>query len=249
MDPAPASFGPWRVARATLVALLAATGPRHALALDVSQKLVLPVPIADGVLEAGDRRLRLPPGRWVLTGRGAVGTVGFARGGDEFGQGVSAWATLVEDGHLRAIVWLGVPLQDFRNVHPASPGCADSDATIERLNLSNQLSKPECLAVYGERSLESALEKRSPHTLKWLAKHHVADPGPLVRFVYKLRSESSYGNFALLLPTGPFDSDDEARRWALGLRESLRPFLEHRTSEASVPALPGATSSGAASAR
>lgn len=247
--PASASFGPRRVARAALVALLAVSALPLAQALDVSQKLVLPVPIADGVLEAGDRRLHLPPGRWVLTGRGAVETVGYARGGDAFGQGVSAWATLVEDGQLRAIVWLGLPLQDFRSVRPASPGCADNDATIGRLDLSRQLSKPECLAVYGERSLASALEKRSPHTLAWLAKRHVADPGPLVRFVYKLRSESSYGNFALLLPTGPFDSDDEARRWALGLRESLRPFLEHRTTEASVPALPGATSSGAATAR
>jgi len=248
MDPAPASIGPWRAARATVVALLA--GPAmQAHALDVSQKLALPAAITDGVLEAGDRRLHLPPGRWVLTGRGAVETIGYARGGDAFGQGVSAWATLVEDGHLRAIMWLGLPLQDFRSVHPASPGCADNDATIARLNLSNQLSKPECLAVYGERSLESALDKRSPHTLQWLARQHVADPGPLVRFVYKLRSESSYGNFALLLPTGPFDSDDEARSWALGLRESLRSFLEHRTTEASVPALPGATSSGAASAR
>ena len=234
---------------AWVAAALVALTSRHAAAVDVSQKLALPVPIADSVLEVGGRRLRLPPGRWVLTGRGEVETVGYARGGDAWGRGVSAWATLVEDGHLRAIVWLGLPLEDFRNVHPAAPGCADNESTIERLNLSSQLSKPECLAVYGERDLQSALGKRTPHTLHWLRNHRVADPGPLVRFVYKLRSESSYGNFALLLPTGPFDGDDEARRWALGLRDSLRPFLEHRTSEAVVPALPGATSSGAAVAR
>jgi len=229
--------------------LLAAPLAPAAAALDVSQPLDLPVAIDDGVLAVGDRRLHLPPGHWVLTGRGEVETMGHARGGDAWGRGVSAWATLVEDGRLRAIVWLGLPLQEFRHVRTEAPGCADNDATIERLNLSSQLSKPECLAVYGERSVQTALEKRTPHTLKWLAKRQVADPGPLVRFVYKLRSESSYGSFGLVLPTGPFDSDDEARRWALGLRESLRPFLEHRTSEASVPALPGATSSGAALAR
>lgn len=239
----------WRRPRAAMFALLAAPLAPAADALDVSQQLALPAAIDDGVLAVGDRRLHLPPGRWVLTGRGEVETVGYARGGDAWGRGVSAWATLVENGRLRAIVWLGLPLQDFRNVRPGAPGCADNDTTIERLDLSSQLSKPECLAVYGERSLQAALDKRSPHTLKWLAKRHVADPGPLVRFVYKLRSESSYGSFALVLPTGPFDSDDEARRWALGLRESLRPFLEHRTSEASVPALPGATSSGAAAVR
>ncbi|HEY9027358.1 MAG TPA: hypothetical protein VIP05_23905 [Burkholderiaceae bacterium] len=209
----------------------------------------LPARIADGVLEAGGRSLRLPPGHWVLTGRGEVETVGHARGGDAWGQGVSAWATLVDHGRLRAIVWLSLPLQDFARVRAGAPGCAENDAAIERLNLSNQLSKPECLAVYGERDLQSALAIRSPNTLKWLVRHHVADPGPLVRFVYKLRSDSSYGSFALLLPTGPFDSDDEARRWALGLRDSLRAFLEHRTSEARVPALPGETSSGSASAR
>jgi hypothetical protein len=230
------------------VVLLALAG-QDAGALDVSQKLALPTPIADGVLEVSGRRLRLPPGRWVLTGRREVETVGYARGGDAWGHGVSAWATLVEDGHLRAIVSLGLPLEDFRNVRQGAPGCADDESTIERLNLASQLSKPECLAVYGERDMQSALGKRTPHTLQWLRQHHVADPGPLVRFVYKLRSESSYGSFALLLPTGPFDSDDEARRWALGLRASLRPFLEHRTSEAVVPALPGATSSGSASAR
>jgi len=235
--------------RASLFVLLAAPLAPAADALDVSRQLALPAAIDDGVLAVGDRRLHLPPGHWVLTGRGEVETIGYARGGDTWGRGVSAWATLVENGHLRAIVGLGLPLQDFRNVRPGAQGCADNDATIERLNLSSQLSRPECLAVYGERSLQSALEKRTPHTLKWLAKRHVADPGPLVRFVYKLRSESSYGSFALVLPTGPFDSDDEARRWALGLRESLRPFLEHRTAEASVPALPGATSSGATPAR
>jgi hypothetical protein len=239
----------WRSLRASLFVLLAVALAPAARALDVSQKLAWPAPIDDGVLEVGDRRLHLPPGHWVLTGRREVDTVGQARGGDAWGRGVSAWATLVENGHLRAIVWLGLPLQDLRNVREGRHGCADNDATIERLNLSGQLSKPECLAVYGERNLQSALGTRTPHTLRWLSKRHVADPGPLVRFVYKLRSESSYGSFMLVLPTGPFDSDEEARRWALGLRESLRPFLEHRTSEATVPALPGATSSGAAPVR
>jgi len=238
-----------RALRAAVVALIAAQVPKAALALDVSRKMSLPARIADGVLEAGGRSLRLPPGHWVLTGRGEVETVGHARGGDAWGQGVSAWATLVDHGRLRAIVWLSLPLQDFARVRAGAPGCAENDAAIERLNLSNQLSKPECLAVYGERDLQSALAIRSPNTLKWLVRHHVADPGPLVRFVYKLRSDSSYGSFALLLPTGPFDSEDDARRWALGLRDSLRAFLEHRTSEARVPALPGETSSGSASAR
>lgn len=235
--------------RASTVVLLGAAMAPAAGALGVSRKLALPAPIADNVLEVGDRRLHLPPGRWVLTGRGEVDTVGHARGGDAWGRGVNAWATLVEDGHLRAIVWLALPLQDLRHVREGGHGCGDDDTPIERLNLSSQLSKPECLAVYGERGLQSALETRTPHMLKWLAARHVADPGPMVRFVYKLRSESSYGSFALVLPTGPFDSDDEARRWALGLRESLRAFLEHRTSEASVPALPGLQSSGNALAR
>lgn len=241
--PAPWS---WRMAA---FALLATPLAPHVYALDLSRKVALPAAIDDGILEAGGRRLHLPPGHWVLTGRADVQTTGYARGGDAWGRGVSAWATLVERGHLRAIVWLGLPLQDFRSVRQGEPGCADNDAAIERLNLSNQLAKPECLAVYGERDVQAALARRSPNTLKWLASRHVDDPGPLVRFVYKLRSESSYGSFAILLPTGPFDSDDEARRWALGLRDSLRQFLEHRTSEANVPALPSLESSGNAMAR
>jgi hypothetical protein len=224
--------------RAAVLALLATHFLPAAFALDISQKLPLPTPIADGVLEAGGRSLHLPPGHWVLTGRADVETVGYARGGDVWGHGVSAWATLAEHGRLRAILWLSLPLQDFRAVRQGAPGCADDSDAIERQDLSNQLSKPECLAIYGLRSLRSALATRSPNTLKWLLAEHVADPGPLVFFVYKLRSEYSYGSMALALPTGPFESDEEARRWALGLRESLRAFLEHRTSEASLPALP-----------
>jgi hypothetical protein len=223
------------------LALLAAQLAPAAFALDISRKLPLPAPITDGVLEMGGRRLHLPSGHWILTGRGELETVGYARGGDAWGRGISAWATLVEHGRLRAIVGLSLPLQDFRGVRHGAPGCADEVDAIERLNLSKQLSKPECLAVYGERSLQSAVATRSPHTMKWLARQHVADPGPLVRFAYKLRSESSYGSMVLVLPTGPFESDEEARRWALGLREALRAFLEHRTSEASLPALPSET--------
>jgi hypothetical protein len=247
MDPASTAGRRWWHAAA--VALLSLPWTPAASALDVSQRIALPAPIPDGVLEVSGRRLHLPPGHWVLTGQRELETVGSAHGAEVWGHGVSAWATLVEQGRLRAIVWLSLPVQDMRNVRRDSAGCASGESAIERLDLSSQLSRPECLAVYGERDLQSAVATRSPNTLKWLARKRVADPGALVRFVYKLRSESSYGSFAIVLPTGPFDSDDEARHWALGLRDALRAFLEHRTSEASVPPLPSLESSGNAMAR
>lgn len=240
---------PRRAWCAATLALLWAGFVPAACALDVSQPTAVPTPIADGVLEVGGRRLQLSPGDWVLTGWSEHTTTGFARGGDTWGRGVSAWASLVENGHLRAIVWLALPVQDFRGVTGNSGGCASLAGTIERLNLSNQFSKPECLAVYGERDLQSTLEKRSPYTLSWLRRQGIAETGPLVRFVYLLRSESSYGALAIVLPTGPFESDDDARRWALGMRDSTRSFLEHRTSEGRLPALPSLQSSGSAMAR
>jgi hypothetical protein len=235
---------PGRLWRATAITVLALPWAPAAQAIDVSQRTAVPTPIADGALEIGGRRLHLPPGDWVLTGWSEYTTTGYARGGDTWGRGVSAWATLVEHGRLRAIVWLSLPVQDFRAVSGNSAGCTRDVGTIERLNLSSQLSKPECLAVYGERDLQSAIEKRSPYTLRWLVGQGLADTGPLVRFAYMLRSEWSFGALSLVLPTGPFESDEDARRWALGMRDAMRTFLEHRSSEGQLPALPDAASNG-----
>jgi hypothetical protein len=239
-------FAPWRALAAALLSLPFAPS---ACALDVTDRTAVPAPIPDGVIEIGGRRLHLPPGNWMLTGWSEHTTSGYARGGDTWGRGVSAWATLVENGHLRAIVWLALPVQDFKAVTGNGEGCRSQEGTIERMNLSRQLSKPECLAVYVDHDAQAILERRSPYTLRWLVKQKLGETGPLVRFVYGLRSEWSYGAMNLVLPTGPFDSDDDARRWALGLRDATRAFLEHRTSEATLPALPSLESSGNAMAR
>jgi hypothetical protein len=233
-------------AAAGIAAALLSAAP--AAALDLSKPLALPAPVADGVLEAGQRRLRLPAGDWVLTALAREETIGRRGGTERRGEGVAAWAALVQDGELRALVALALPLEDFPNVHrQGAPGCTDEDS-IERLDLSRTLTRPECLGVYGHRDLGAWLGARTPRTLAWLRGQGVADSVPVVRFAYRIRTDGTYGGVSVILPTAPFAADEEATRWARGLRDAMEPLLTGRAGEARLPAAPTAAPAPAASA-
>jgi hypothetical protein len=221
---------------AVVAATLFAGAPAHAL--DISRPIALPARVTDGVLQVGPRRLRLPSGDWVLTGQSFEETVGGRGGAERHGEGVHAWAALMRGGELRALVWLGLPLEDFPHVHHRRRNTCTDDDSIERLDLSKTLTQPECLGVYGHRDLQAPLGARSPRTLEWLRERHAADPGPVVRFVYKIRTDNSYGGVSMIMPTAPFAADEEASRWARGLRDACRPLFEGRIQEARLPEVP-----------
>jgi len=220
------------------VLALAACACAPSCALDLARPPALPAPVTDGVLQVGARRVILPAGDWVLTAVNTEETIGRGRRGPRYGQGISAWAVLVEGGTLRAIVWLGLPLEDFAREHRArGNGCTDDDS-IERVDLSAAPTQPECLGVYGHRDLAAPLGARTPRTLAWLQARGAADPGAVVRFVYKRRSDDSYGGVSLILPATPFGADEEASRWSRGLRDACRPLFEGRAAEARLPPIP-----------
>lgn len=179
----------------------------------------------------------------MLTDRRLEETTGRLRRSEQQGEGVTAWAALVEDGRLRALAWVALPLRDFPNVHRLQRnGCSEADK-IERFHFSRRLTQPECLGVYGQADLAEALASRSLPPLAWLRERGV-DRGPVVRFVYKLRGDGSYGQVVLMSPTAPFESDEDASRWALGLRDACRPVFDgHGLCE--LPQLPSAPPSAA----
>jgi len=222
-----------------LAALACAVACSPSRALEITRDIALPVVVADGVLQIGERRLHLPAGRWVLTGGAPHPTEGKAmKGRDRYGEGFDAWATLVEDGQLRALVWLGLPFADFPREHRIGGNDCVEDGSIERLRLSDNPRLPECLGVYGYETLAALMANRSPRTVAWLRQRGIPDPGTVVRFVYKLRTDDGYGGVAMVLPAAPFASDDDARRWVGQLREACRPLFEGRAPDASLPPLP-----------
>lgn len=207
-------------------------------AMDLSHPVAVPAPVSDGVLQVGSRRLHLPAGSWVLTAHHVDETFGRMRGRELTGHGISVWAVLVEDGRLSALVWLSLPIEDYQHVHRIGHNtCTEADS-IERLDLTKTLTQPECLGVYGHHDLAGPMSTRNPGTMAWLHDHHVPDPGPIVRFVYKIRTDGTYGDVMLVTPTAPFAADEEATRWARLLREACRPMFEGRATDCTVPPLP-----------
>jgi hypothetical protein len=160
------------------------------------------------------------------------------RGRELTGAGISVWAALAEDGQLRALLWLSMPVEDFPHVHRIGHNACTEEDSIERLDLTKTLTQPECLGVYGHRDLAGPMATRNQKTMAWLAGRHVPDPGPVVRFVYKIRTDGTYGDVMLVTPTAPFTEDAEATRWARLLREACRPLFEGRATDASLPPLP-----------
>ncbi len=210
-------------------------------AMDLSRPVALPAAIDDGILEIGGQRLHLPPGHWVLTARDVEKTEARFRKIQTQGEGISAWAVLVADGRLQGgHLWLALPIAALperasrtgqrvhgRRPHPAARLLAHPDAAEECLRRV-RTSRP------AGRSRDAA----RPQTLQWIRDQTTTDPGPVVRFLYKIRTDGTYGAISLVMPTGPFAGDAAAARWATGLRESTKAFFEGRTSDGELPPLP-----------
>lgn len=215
--------------RALATALLAFAA--NAGATDVA-KAPLPSDIADGIVQVAQRRLHLPPGHWVLVARTEVETFGKKQ---RSGIGLQAWIAREDGGQFGALMKLSLPLEDFPNVHQQTENrCPDEDG-IQKADLSDNPARPECLGVYGHRDLAHAMAVRSDAVVAWMAAAKVADPGPVVRFTYRERTDYSYGGISLYLPTSHFDSDESATAWARSVREACRPLFEGRVRDADLP--------------
>jgi hypothetical protein len=239
--------------RAVAIAGLAAaswacTGPVRAL--DVTQPVAVPVPIDDGVLQIGGRKLALPAGQWVLTARSEEPTVAFGRGGqDAWGRAVNVWAVRVDGGRWRGMLRLTLPVEEGRWVRPVTDIVCPNEKNLIQRDLNNPRLQPDCLAVSGLKHPYRIVPDQPQLTLHWLADHGIATPEVAVRFTYGLRHEYSFGRLFLDVPVDLFESDEDAWRWAGAMRDALRAFFEHRSSEATVPALPEAVGRDADVAR
>lgn len=220
----------------TVATMLAAILASAAHATDLVA-VATPADLVDHVAQVGARRLHLPPGHWVLVARDEVETSG-KRG--RTGLGLEAWIAREDAGELRALLRLSLPEQDFPRVHRQGNNRCPEEDGIQRADLSISPELPECLGIYGHRDMKDALASRSPEVLAWMRKLGVADPGSMVRFTYRQRSDGSYGGVSLFLPTAHFDSDAVASAWARDLRATFAPLFEGRVRDTTLPALPTA---------
>ena len=220
-----------QVIAAGLLAAAASAG-----ATDVARARV-PSDITDGVVQIAQRRLHLPPGHWVLAARVEVETVGRKQ---RTSTGVQAWIARVDDGQLGALMKLSLPTEDFQNVHQTSENRCPEEDGIQKADLSENPRLPECLGIYGHRDLAQAMAAREPAVLAWMTLAKVANPGPVVRFTYRQRTDFSYGGISLYLPTSHFESDDVAVIWANRVRDTCRPLFEGRSRDAELPNPPTA---------
>ena len=229
----------------TVMAALLATASIAAGATDLAA--VMPqTRLDDLTAQVNSRRLHLPPGHWVLVARHEVETSGKQH---RSGSGLEAWLAQTDHGALRALLHLSLPLEDYPRVHtPTGNRCPEEDG-IERANLSPNPDLPECLGIYGHRDLLEALAVRSPGVVAWMTKVGIANPGAVVRFTYRERTDNSYGGISLFLPTAHFDSDEVASAWARQLRAACRPLFESSAGEATLPATPEATVTDTPAAR
>jgi hypothetical protein len=243
-EPPMKTLRPARALAAQAVAtILAATLAPASHATDIVA-VATPADLVDQVAQVGARRLHLPPGHWVLIARDEVETTG-KRG--RTGLGLEAWIAREDAGELRALLHVSLPEQDFPRVHHQGNNRCPEEDGIQRADLSTSPELPECLGIYGHRSMKDALASRSLAVLAWMRQHGVADPGSMVRFTYRQRSDGSYGGVSLFLPTAHFESDAVAAAWARDLRAACAPMFEGRARDAALPALPAlAPEAGAA---
>jgi hypothetical protein len=189
----------------------------------------------DLTAQVNSRRLHLPPGHWVLVARREVETTGKQH---RAGAGIEAWLAQTQGGALRALVHLSLPLEDYPRVHtPTGNRCPEEDG-IQRADLSPNPGLPECLGIYGHRDLLEAMASRSQGVVAWMDKAGIANPGAVVRFTYRQRTDNSYGGITLFLPTAHFESDEVASAWARQLRAACAPLFESSSGEATLPSTP-----------
>ncbi len=217
--------------RPMAAALLLALAACGAGATDIATA-ALPSDVSDGVLQVAQRRLRLPPGHWVLVARDTVETQGRKQ---QAGTGIRAWIAREDAGRLDALISLSLPLEDFPKVHHQGDNRCSEEDSIERADLSGNPNLPECLGVYGHRDLVQALATRSPAVAAWMLAAKVSNPGPVVRFTYRQRTDFSYGGISLFLPTAHFESDEVASAWAKQMRQVCKPLFEGRVRDATLP--------------
>ena len=230
--------------RACLAALLA--GVAFSVGATDIASAGLHTRLDDLTAQVNSRRLHLPPGRWVLIARREVETTGKQH---RSGSGIEAWLAQMEAGELRALVHLSLPLEDYPRVHAAQGNRCPEEDGIQRADLSPNPDLPECLGIYGHRDLLEAVASRSPGVVAWMTQAGIANPGAVVRFTYRQRTDNSYGGISLFLPTAHFDSDEAATAWARQLRAACRPLFESSSGDATLPPPPAAPAADPPAAR
>ncbi len=205
-----------------------------------------PVEITDGEVSIGPRTLHLPPGRWFYVDHQEkqVTGSGYARAPS---VDDTAFLLRVEHGEATLAVRLGLLRSDL--VAPSWNFTCLAPGTIYFKDRTAVPGSADCLHVGDRRDARSAIEGWSPTGAAWLAAQGITPTGALVFVRYHRFGPNSHGMIALLIPTEHFESETAVSAWAESLRDALKPWFEHRSSQASLPPLPEPapeTSSGGA---
>jgi hypothetical protein len=205
---------------------------------------VLPADLPDARLDFGDRRFGLPPvGRWTLVQR-EERPLSERR---DKGLVYETWAVAMDGPRVRMVVKLAMPGEGaHRTRRTVLSPCLEPEGIL-REDLSSRAGLPECLAIFGHETLRGIFRRRAQPTAGWIAAHAEVDPSaPAVEFAYTKRAEMAFGAVRIFTTTDAFPADEDARRWATGLRAALEPLFEGRSTEGAIPPLPAPAASSAA---
>ncbi|MGN6525183.1 MAG: hypothetical protein ACTHL8_02235 [Burkholderiaceae bacterium] len=227
---------------AALASALAAVAPARATD---ALAAAIPSDLPDARLDFGDRHVGLPAvGRWTLVQRDERP---LAERRDK-GSVHETWAVAMDGPRVRMVVRLMMPSAGAHRTRRSvlSP-CLEPEGIL-REDLSSRAGLPECLAIFGHENLRGIFRRRAQPTASWIAAHAEVDPSaPAVEFTYTKRADTAFGSVRIFTTTDAFPADDDARRWAAGLRDALEPLFEGRSAEGAIPPLPVPAASAPAS--
>ena len=194
-----------------------------------------PVEITDGQVSIGPRTLHLPPGRWFYVDHQEIQRHGGPRVQAPATEDV-AFLLRVDHGQATLGIRLGLLRSDL--ARPSWDFECMAPGTIYFKDRTSSPGQADCLYVSDRRNAGHAIEAWSAPAARWLEAKGIASPGSLVFVRYQRFGSNSHGMVILLIPTAHFESEASVDEWAESLRDALKPWLEHRTDEASLPALP-----------
>ncbi len=223
----------WDRAFRALLATAAIAAAQPAAAVD-AVATPLPAPVTDSQVKIGPRSLTLPPGQWTLVAR----SEGHVKNGTQVAQThFTVYAMQAEAGALRAGVITRLPTHSAR-VDAASDGpCMAPDGSYAGLlHRQDFEAGRHCLLVFRHRS---HLQGRNLDPfLAQAADSGVTSNGPVYEFSYARYASNDFGWVRVIVPVSTFGSQAAAVAWAQQLPPALGELLEHRTTQAVLPALP-----------
>ncbi len=219
---------------AAMLATAALAGPTPASALDFSKTPPV-VEISDGQVSVGSRTVKLPPGHWTFVSYAAGRYRNLGGNSTPRHTGYFADAEpkrfhaglVVELGEiaLRSNQWDGEPCK--------------ADANVYKSTLDSTPLFPQCLLVSKWPSLHKAATAGFYKPVSdWLAQQGIDQSVDVIDIRFLHYMATGQGLIRVFVPASAFATPQAAVDWAKALPPLFGPFLEGRTSEVTLPALP-----------